>query len=146
VRLYRAPGEAGLEPRSPVQGQNRHRPAITEKIIEIKKENRNFCFKRISQLLRRRRSTKERRRRLFLAACYYSPSVMDANSQTYVARRVAALRGTSMFRIDRNFDCGLNPRNQAVPNPDNFGQFRTGRVDTMWGQLCVSGSYVCGSR
>lgn len=53
VRLYRAQGEAGLEPKGPVPGQKRLPAAITEKIIELKKENRSFGIKRISQLLRR---------------------------------------------------------------------------------------------
>jgi transposase InsO family protein len=50
---YRHGGEAGLEPLAHGSRRERLPAAITEKIIELKKENPTFGIKRISQLLRR---------------------------------------------------------------------------------------------
>ena len=55
VRDYRASGEAGLKDRrpGPPDGSAKLPPAVTEKIIALKKENPAFGIKRISQWLRR---------------------------------------------------------------------------------------------
>lgn len=55
VDNYRASGDAGLHdhPTGPRPEQARLSPAVTERILEIKKENPSFGVKRISQWLRR---------------------------------------------------------------------------------------------
>lgn len=55
VDNYRASGEAGLhdQPTGPRPEKPRLSPAVTEQILEIKKENPSFGVKRISQWLRR---------------------------------------------------------------------------------------------
>jgi transposase InsO family protein len=53
LRDYRLNGEAGLQPVYSSERQGKLPPAITDKIIELKRENPGFGIKRISQLLRR---------------------------------------------------------------------------------------------
>jgi len=52
-RQYREQGEAGLQPGVPGPRPDRLPAPITDKIIELKRENPTFGIKRISQLLRR---------------------------------------------------------------------------------------------
>jgi len=53
LQAYRLGGEAGLQPGVPGPRQGRLPAPITDKIIELKRENPTFGIKRISQLLRR---------------------------------------------------------------------------------------------
>lgn len=53
IRQYRELGEAGLQPRYPLKREPKLPPAITDQILELKRQNPAFGIKRISQLLRR---------------------------------------------------------------------------------------------
>ncbi len=54
VRLYREQGEAGLKRHTPPRLREAKIPAaVTEKILQLKKENPSFGVKTISQWLRR---------------------------------------------------------------------------------------------
>ena len=53
VKAYRLAGEAGLAAALPAERRPKLPPAITDKILELKREHPTFGIKRISQLLRR---------------------------------------------------------------------------------------------
>ncbi len=53
LQAYRLGGEAGLQPQPPGPRPDRLPAPITEKIVELKKQNPTFGIKRISQVLRR---------------------------------------------------------------------------------------------
>jgi transposase InsO family protein len=53
IRRYRASGEEGLKSTRKNRGQKRLPEAVTEKIVELKRENAGFGVKRISDVLKR---------------------------------------------------------------------------------------------
>ncbi|MEI6078078.1 MAG: IS481 family transposase [Verrucomicrobiota bacterium] len=53
VSRYRQQGEAGLQPRQPGKRAAKLPEAITQQIVELKRQNPTFGIKRISQVLRR---------------------------------------------------------------------------------------------
>jgi hypothetical protein len=89
LKAYQLGGEAGLQNKMTGRRKNRLPAPITDKIVELKKENPTFGIKRISQVLRR---------------CFFLPAspetedifYLDCESQTISFFARTSIRGDNL--------------------------------------------------